>query len=59
MDEETISNKEPKRIAQPVIRMDYCNDDCISCGEDCAHDIDFTKSFWGWIKSKFSRSRSD
>ena len=55
MDEETMDNKEPKKIAQPVIRMNYCSDDCVSCGENCEHNIDLTKSFWGWIKSKFKQ----
>ena len=55
MDKETMDNKEPKKITQPVIRMDYCSDDCTGCGEDCTHNIDITKSFWGWIKSKFGK----
>ncbi len=59
MDKETMDNKEPKKITQPVIRMDYCSDDCAGCGEDCVHNIDLTKSFWGWIKSKFNRGGSD
>jgi len=59
MDKETMGNKEPKKIIQPVIRMNYCSDDCVSCGENCEHNIDLTKSFWDWLKSKFNRSSGD
>ncbi|MFC1979126.1 hypothetical protein ACFLVP_03970 [Chloroflexota bacterium] len=59
MDREIVDNQEPKKIKQPVIRMDYCSEDCTGCSEDCAHNIDLTKSFLSWVNSKFSRSKKD
>ena len=59
MDDQNTDSKEQKTIKQPVIRMDYCSDDCTSCGEICEYRIDPAKSFWGWLKSKFSRGSKD
>lgn len=59
MNKETVDNQEPEKLVQPVIRMDYCSDGCTSCGEECAHNTNLTKSFFAWLKSKFSRRGGD
>ena len=54
-----MENKDFENIQQPVIVMNYCSDDCTGCGDNCTHNVDVTKSLWGWIRNIFHIGRKE